>query len=305
MIILLQLSITFIALFVTYASVYGLGSLFSTIAYPIMGAGIALEIGKYVAVSYAYQQWGALKKLETFFLTFFIALMMIFTSAGVFSYLGQSYQESYAALDGKRVELQTLEAQVASVKQRVANIESQISNLPSNVVGGRIRLMREYEAERKPLLDQLHTLEPKVNTLKQEVAVSEIHAGPITYMARATGLTVEQSATWIITALTLCLDPFALFLTILMNKLLVLKRKGEGLTLLKSAATDIDVPQQSEIPSNSDALQTVAEGLLCGTPCTDEPIPPPPTVVTDSRKLDAPLKPDKAEVNEVITTKPK
>lgn len=237
MIFLLQLSITAIALFVTYASVFGLGALFATIAYPIMAAGVALELGKYVAVSYSYQQWTVIGYLERLLLAFFITLMMVFTSAGVFSYLGQSYQASYATLDSRKTELASLTTQAEAVSKRVAAIETQISNLPSNSVTGRIRLMREYEAERTPLVAQLSQLNTKVAELTQAVAETEIHAGPITYIARATGTTVEQSATWIIFALTICLDPFALFLTVLMNKLLMLKakRKDEALRFMPKA----------------------------------------------------------------------
>lgn len=242
MIFLLQLSITAIALFVTYASVFGLGALFATIAYPIMAAGVALELGKYVAVSYAYQQWTVIAYVERTLLAFFITLMMAFTSAGVFSYLGQSYQASYATLDSRKTELAALTVQAEGVSKRVAAIEAQISNLPSNVVTGRIRLMREYEAERTPLVAQLNQLNAKVAELTQTVSTAEVHAGPITYIARATGTTVEQSATWIILALTICLDPFALFLTVLMNKLLLLKakRKDEALHFL---------PRASDLPS--------------------------------------------------------
>lgn len=225
MIFLLQVSITAIALFVTYASVFGLGALFATIAYPIMAAGVALELGKYVAVSYAYRQWTLIGYLERLLLVFFITLMMAFTSAGVFSYLGQSYQASYSDLALKKLELETLLTQADSINKRVAVIEAQITSLPSNSVTGRIRLMREYEAERTPLVLQLTQLTAKVTELKQGVATAEIHAGPITYIAKATGTTVEQSATWIILALTICLDPFALFLTVLMNKLLVLRTR--------------------------------------------------------------------------------
>lgn len=225
MILLLQLSILAIALFVTYASVIGLGSLFATIALPVMAAGVSLEIGKYVAVSYAYQQWAKLKMLEKTLLAFFITLIMVFTSAGVFSYLGQSYQENYSQLDTKKSELASLTLQAETIRKRIAVIEGQISNLPNNVVSARIRLMREYETERKPLIDQLSRLDTKIAELKQTVSVTEVHSGPITYIARATGTTIEQSATWIIIALTVCLDPFALFLTVLMNKLLILRRQ--------------------------------------------------------------------------------
>jgi len=284
MIFLLQLSITAIALFVTYASVFGLGALFATIAYPIMAAGVALELGKYVAVSYSYQQWTVIGYLERALLAFFITLMMIFTSAGVFSYLGQSYQASYATLDSRKTELASLTTQAESVSKRVTAIEAQISNLPSNSVTGRIRLMREYEAERTPLVAQLNQLNTKVAELTQAVAATEIHAGPITYIARATGTTVEQSATWIILALTICLDPFALFLTVLMNKLLMLKakRKDEALHFLPRAQElqPVMVPTPAPVVVPEPTPEPVVPIITESEPV--EPTPAPQVAIMDA-----------------------
>lgn len=283
MIFLLQLSITAIALFVTYASVFGLGALFATIAYPIMAAGVALELGKYVAVSYSYQQWTVIGYVERLLLAFFITLMMAFTSAGVFSYLGQSYQASYAALDSSKTELTALTTQAEAVSKRVAAIETQISNLPSNSVTGRIRLMREYEAERTPLVAQLNQLNAKVAELTQSVATAEVHAGPITYIARATGTTVEQSATWIILALTICLDPFALFLTVLMNKLLVLKakRKDEALHFLPRAQELQPVVVPTPTP------EPLVPEPEAAAPIVTEPLAVEPAPATEKEQIEA------------------
>ena len=225
MIYLLQLSIASIALFVTYASVFGLGSLFATIAYPVMAAGVALEIGKYVTVSYAYQYWPTLKLVERTLISAFVAVLMVFTSGGVFSYLGQGYQESYAGLDAKKADLQILSEQLTGVQTRIKTIDSQIENLPSNSVSGRIRLKREYTAEREPLVAQASKLEADVANLKREVASAEVHSGQIAYIARITNSTVEQAATWIIAVMAVCLDPFALFMTILLNKMILLRKR--------------------------------------------------------------------------------
>lgn len=286
MIFLLQLSITAIALFVTYASVFGLGALFATIAYPIMAAGVALELGKYVAVSYAYQQWTVIGWIERTLLTFFITLMMAFTSAGVFSYLGQSYQSSYSALDLRKAELAAVTVQAETVGRRVAAIESQISNLPSNVVTARIRLMREYEAERAPLVTQLNQLTAKVTELQQSVSTAEVHAGPITYIAKATGTTVEKSATWIILALTMCLDPFALFLTVLMNKLL----------LLRTSRKDEPAPAQGLVPKPTVHIAEVA-------PVVETPVVTPLPETFASAVVEEPA-PAEVEVASVVDTSP-
>jgi hypothetical protein len=238
LILLLQLSIATLAIFVTYASVYGLGALLPAIAVPVMAVGTALELGKYVAVSYGYQHWLGLRWLERTLLVAFVAIMMAFTSAGVFAYLGQGYTNSFARTsDVVRASADTQE-RLDQVLARIATIEAQISNLPNNIVNARIRLMREYETERKPLIDQRDFLQSQLTAQQKTVTDATLHSGPISYLARITSSTVEQAATGVIMALTLCLDPFALFLTVLLNRLVMLRRETLDISLAKSANID-------------------------------------------------------------------
>lgn len=301
MIYLLQLSIASIALFVTYASVFGLGSLFATIAYPVMAAGVALEIGKYVTVSYAYQYWPTLKLVERTLLSAFVAVLMVFTSGGVFSYLGQGYQESYAGLDAKKADLQILTDQLAGVQTRIKTIDSQIENLPSNSVSGRIRLKREYTTEREPLVAQASKLEAEVAALKREVASAEVHSGQIAYIARITNSTVEQAATWIIAAMAVCLDPFALFMTILLNKMILLRKREREPVV--SATPEPPVVVQEELTAfTTEHLTDLTKALH--TPIVEAP-PEPEPVVTEPPSEPTPaapfavgIKPQRAEVIE-------
>ncbi len=288
LLVLLQLSILAIAGFVTYASVYGLGALFSSIAVPVMVAGAALEAGKYVAVSYAYQYWGRLRKLEVGLLLFFVTLMMAFTSAGVFAYLGQGFQSSFAVLEQKQTQLEQLESQRSTTAARIASIDQQITQLPANVVRGRVTLIREYESEKKPLVAALAKADSDILELKKVIGETKIHAGPITYIAEAFKVPVSTAATWIILALTVCLDPFALFLSVLMNKVLQVRRQ-EAVTrseILESSAVphtptkeappsaepsaesftfpEIDKPRQSPpvVPANQANVHPVEPGAI-------------------------------------------
>lgn len=302
MIYLLQLSIASIALFVTYASVFGLGSLFATIAYPVMAAGVALEIGKYVTVSYAYQYWPTLKLVERTLLSAFVAVLMVFTSGGVFSYLGQGYQESYAGLDAKKADLQILTDQLMGVQTRIKTIDSQIENLPSNSVSGRIRLKREYTTEREPLVAQASKLESEVATLKREVASAEVHSGQIAYIARITNSTVEQAATWIIAAMAVCLDPFALFMTILLNKMILLRKREREPVASAAPPEPPAVVQEEPIVFDTEHLTDLTKALH--TPVVEAPPEPEPVVAeapsepTPAAPFAVGIKPQRAEVIE-------
>lgn len=222
---ILQFAIGAIALFVTYASVYGLGMLFHTIMIPIIVAGTALELGKYVAISYAYQQWEGLKWLEKFFLSVFISMIMAFTSVGVFSYLGQGYQTTFANQMGQTARLAELDTEIASIDKRVKELDAEAARVPDTVVANRIKLIKQLAEEKTPLITKLDTLKAERSAKAALSAEASIHAGPIEYLGRVSGLGTEKAATWIIIALTACLDPFAIFMTVLLNRLIMVERR--------------------------------------------------------------------------------
>ena len=222
---ILQFAIGAIALFVTYASVYGLGMLFHTIMIPIIVAGTALELGKYVAISYSYQQWEGLKWLEKFFLSIFISMIMAFTSVGVFSYLGQGYQTTFANQMGQTARLAELDTEIASIDKRVKEIDAEAARVPDAVVANRIKLIKQLSEEKNPLVTKLDALKAERSAKAAVSAEAAIHAGPIEYLGRVSGLGTEKAATWIIIALTACLDPFAIFMTVLLNRLIMVERR--------------------------------------------------------------------------------
>lgn len=247
MIRLLQLSIFAIASVVVYASVYGLATLFAAVAIPVIAAGIALELGKYVSMSYAYQHWGMMRAAERALMLLFLSVTMIFTSVGVFSYLGQGYQTSYLALDTNRAKAVELQTQETELTARIAAINKQIENLPPNIVRSRIALMREYEKERAPLMLQRDAIATQASAMRAATVAGEVHAGPISFIARVSGVTIERAATWSILAFTLCLDPFALYLTALLNKLLLRRSAEKGVTAVVSAA--VETPAKAVAPA--------------------------------------------------------
>lgn len=222
---ILELAIGAIALFVTYSSVYGLGMLFHTIMVPIIVAGTALELGKYVAISYAYQQWGSLKRIEKALISVFIAMLMAFTSVGVFSYLGQGYQTTFATQGAQKLELANMDTEIASISERIKAIDAEAARVPETVVNNRIKLIQQLNQEKVPLVTKLDKLKTERQTLASAQAEASVHAGPIEYLGRVTGLGTEKAATAVIIALTLCLDPFALFMTVLLNRLFMAERR--------------------------------------------------------------------------------
>lgn len=279
MYLLLRLSILAIAMFVTFASVTGLGALFPTISYPIMAAGIAMDTGKYVALSYAYQHWSIMRVIERLLMVVFLAVLMAFTSGGVFTYIGHSFQQGSAALDGHKRELAAQQAQVKTLTDRIASIDKQIAEVPTTNVTSKIRLIREYENEKAPMRAALTEAEAKVLATQSALSEQELHAGPITFMAQLMDVPVATAALWVMLAFTLCLDPFALFLTGLMNKMAVRRREAEAAaTPVAAPPASVPAPEPLPEPKPEPKPEPAPLPVLEPLPVIEQPVPAPEPV---------------------------
>ena len=250
---ILRIAILAIALFVTYASVFGLGMLFKSVMYPVMAAGVALELGKYVAVTFTHRNWKKLNWFEHVAMALFLVVLMTFTSAGVFSYLGQGYQASFAERSKRTEQIALLDSEIKQGEARITAIDAEMARVPDTVVRSRIALIQELNKEKEPLTAKVNTLKTERAKLNSEALDAAVHAGPIEYLARVAKVEVERAASWVIIALTLCLDPFALFMTILLNKIIMIE-KEEAMTLaIEEKPKHVELPEEPEIHDTDNA----------------------------------------------------
>lgn len=262
----LRLSILIIAGFSTYASVVGLGALFATISIPVMLVGVALEIGKYASINLVYTNWKIFTFLNRSIMLTFISLLMMFTSAGVFSFLGMGFQGTSATLSVLTKDTEAKLQAVEEAKAKIQSIDKQIAELPNTSVTGRIRLINTFKANRDAEQAKLDKLNAELEGVNKTISEAELHAGPITYLASATGKSVESIATIIIMLLTICLDPFAIFLTYLYSKVYIeqVDNKPEPLKDKPSNViqpTTEEVEQVEEEPIVSTVEKTTYEEL--------------------------------------------
>lgn len=117
-----------------YFSVYGLAHIFAGAFWSVVIMGGVLEIGKLVATSFVYRYWDVLKWTLRTYLLAAIAGLMILTSAGIFGYLSNSYQQDIVGVKdvGSRIEL--LDTELASLSDREKQINDDIGRIGSNFV---------------------------------------------------------------------------------------------------------------------------------------------------------------------------
>jgi hypothetical protein len=214
----LRLSLLIIAGFSAVSSVAGLGAVFKGTYWPIVIVGIGLEIGKLATTAYAYTNWRQLSLRFKIGLVTFITAISLFTSAGIFGYLGDSFSKVH--ISAKKINDQSEQLQIdrKRLEDRLTEIDKQVAELPKEFVNGRLKLMAAFDSERKEIRQELREIAPKLASARIEGTDSQQELGPVVYIAEQFGTTVENAVGNMMMALTLLLDPFALFLTILCNR---------------------------------------------------------------------------------------
>lgn len=215
---LIRLSILILAGFSTTSSVIGLSEVFKGAQYPVMVVAVGLELGKYASVSYAYKEWSYLAMRFKVLLVVFIAGISILTSVGVFGYLGNSFQIAHSKAQKTEIDITILTTEKQRLDDRMKAIDIQVSELPKEFVNGRLKLMLAFADERKEVSDNIKVVSNKLLASKISSINTLDDLGPIVYLAQTFRTTVENAVGNMMLALTIALDPFALFLTILLNR---------------------------------------------------------------------------------------
>lgn len=250
-------ALTFIAAFSieaigTVVSVIGLSTLFG--ANPIiMTMAVALDVGKLVVVALLYKYWGELNKLMRAYGLIAACITMIITSAGAAGYLAGEFQKAIVGTQEGALKVQVLKEEQLKLEARKKQIDDQIANLPSNFSRSRVTLMKQFEEEQKQVTARLAKINEELPQVKIAQISTEAKAGPILYIAKAFGITVEEAVKWVILMIIFVFDPLAVFLIVAGNFLLDRHRR--------SALAGLDVVAVAGPPSIIGVAQPSADAV--------------------------------------------
>jgi septal ring factor EnvC (AmiA/AmiB activator) len=238
-----------VSLSAAFYSVTGLGKMFSGASMQVMIMMGSLEIAKLVLASLLYQYWGRLNKALKFY--YFVALfvLMMITSAGIYGYLSSAYSETsnkvenidkqVKVLDVKREMFQTQLNDARSEKERItSNITELTKAVSNNFVQSKDKsgniITTSSSANRKVYEEQLKSSQKRRDDiLLTETALNDSitkidlkkldletntdlagEVGPLKYIAKLTGSSMDQVINWFIIALMLVFDPLAVSLVV-------------------------------------------------------------------------------------------
>lgn len=234
--VLLMLTSLVIAGVAGWFSVYGLAHIYQGAFLSVVLMGGALEIGKLVATSYLYRYWEYTTWLLKTYLMVAILGLMLITSSGIFGYLSNAYQQDAVGIKDVTSRIELIDREYEELSKRELSIDAEVNAVDPKYVTARLKLMAQYKPEKEKLTkrrDEIRVQKLELATKQLEV---EAHTGPIIYIAKAMGKSVDTAVIWLSLLIIAVFDPLAVALTIAANAVFIRNKE------LKDAAAPPEEP---------------------------------------------------------------
>jgi len=238
-----------------YYSVFGLSKLFASQATAVIILASTLEISKLISASYLHRYWKQISRLMRIYLTTAVLILMMITSLGIYGFLASSYQDTAYRLQNLESVISNLETkrarfetQLTAVSKEKQNVDNNVTQLTQALSSNRIQYTdrqgnqvvrtdaasrRAYEKQLDASTQRLQELTKRESVLADSVTVVELkitdlqttsdvaaEVGPLKYIAKITGQSMDTVVNWLILMLILVFDPLAIILLISANKIL-------------------------------------------------------------------------------------
>jgi cell division protein FtsB len=246
-----------------YFSVTGLGVLFAGASLSVMVMAGSLEFAKLVSATYLKQKWDEINGFNKWYLTLAVGILMLITSAGIFGYLSNAFQQ-------QNLKLQQVDREVAvhttKIEQNTAQI-TQLSNqiTESNTNQGKIldngkvnsRLLRSVDNRDKQIAklnDKISKLQDdnakendEINKIKTNNLGLEKEVGGFRFVAEAFGLDLNTVVKFFIFIIVFVFDPLAVALIIAFNGLVSVKTRNDEDDLTQNVKLTKPILKNSEL----------------------------------------------------------
>ncbi len=246
---LVGLSAIIVAGCAAYFSVTGLGVLFAGATTSVMVMAGALEFAKLVAATYLKQQWDVIKGFNKWYLATSVATLMLITSAGIFGYLSNAFQQQNLELQKVERDIAVYQTQIEKNDKEIERYTTQLtnqqnirnsqeSNLSKQIDNNRstsrvsqmIRTADKEIASVSKRIDELtiqnNVALDSINSIKNNNIELEREVGGFRFVAEAFNVPLNDVVKFFILIIVLVFDPLAVALIIAFNGL-IMKRKQD------------------------------------------------------------------------------
>ena len=223
-----------------FFSVTGLGVLFSGASTAVMIMAGSLEFAKLVAATYLKQKWDDIRGFNKWYLVTAVGVIMLITSAGIFGYLSNAFQQQNLKLGQIEREISVFQTQITTNESEINRFTAQITNLQqirnsqeaniSKIIernGSTSRLstmVRNADKEISVISVKINTLTEKnnknyeeINKIKNNNIETEREVGGFRFVAEMFGVELKKVVKFFIFLIVVVFDPLAIALIIAFN----------------------------------------------------------------------------------------
>ena len=246
---LVGLSAIIVAGCAAYFSVTGLGVLFAGASFSVMVMAGALELAKLVSATYLKQEWDNIKGFNKWYLAISVATLMLITSAGIFGYLSNAFQQQNLELQKVERDISVYQNQITKNDTEIARYTNQLNNQQNIRNSQEANLSKQIDKDKSTsrVSQMIRTADKEITsvskridelTIQNNVALDSINAiknnniqlerevGGFRFVAEAFNVPLNDVVKFFILIIVLVFDPLAVALIIAFNGL-IMKRKEE------------------------------------------------------------------------------
>ena len=240
---LVALAAILIAGSAAYFSVTGLGVLFSGAAIAVMVMASSLEFAKLVTATYLKQEWDQIKGLSKWYLTSAVVILMLITSAGIFGYLSNAFQQQNLKLEQVQREVDVWNNKIKLTNDQITTLQGQQKDLSNtqntlitkgNVNSRLIRSADNRDRQSTKISNKINALQDsivayngKINEIKNNNIEIEREVGGFRFVAEAFGVELNSVVKFFIILIVVVFDPLAVALIISFNQLTMGNKRKE------------------------------------------------------------------------------
>ena len=249
---LVGLSAIIVAGCAAYFSVTGLGVLFAGASLSVMVMAGALEFAKLVAATYLKQQWDIIKGFNKWYLAISVAILMLITSAGIFGYLSNAFQQQNLELQKVERDISVYQNQITKNDTEIARYTNQLNNQQNIRNSQEANLSKQIDKDKSTsrVSQMIRTADKEIAsvskridelTIQNNVALDSINAiknnnielekevGGFRFVAEAFNVPLNDVVKFFILIIVLVFDPLAVALIIAFNGLIMKRKEKYGL----------------------------------------------------------------------------
>jgi hypothetical protein len=272
-----------------FFSITGLGILFAGASISVMVMAGSLEYAKLVTATYLKQKWDTIKGFNKWYLTAAVIILMMITSAGIFGYLSNAFQQQNIKLDQVAREIQIWQNKIEYSNQQINTLQGQQKDLSTtqntlltkgNVNSRLIKSADNRDKQSTAISKKINTLQDSIvaynghiNDIKNNNISIEREVGGFRFVAEAFGMSLNNVVKFFIFLIVIVFDPLAIALVIAFNQLVMVKKEEkEEATVPSSNPEDLKnfVDETVRLRLSEDDLKKLEDVLLNPPPPNEE-----------------------------------